>query len=741
MTWMSEKRPNPCRGLGMSTAGCGLAAVALFFLFAAVGVAGAASTTTQPAPAAAPPLSNTAFYQTKFTKAYCTSSSFPGYCVKALTIINNGPNTIYPVLQSSVHQQAAVGTHCSGAAAGDIWLQAAFGDTTNCYPQAFTYHVYINKGQGIASGKSATIDIPFWSQRVTTGGPPSDTDVYIDWWNSARLYLFDDGTAASDGYTLDQRYPLAYAGGSPQVICDAANPGVCSSADAYISCSANCQPGQNSIADVTPAQLNEWTWADVNKTQGLATLNVGYNVSNVDQVYLPVAIEPVELVNPLTTTIGYIGSVLDVPTFKTRLGIFVGLTTDTPPKPTKWPIYAINPAYTNAGIRVPGANVAFVRLASPNGELVFPAGGTCAAPGCNPQPSNGPNWSGAPLVDGMIAQWLDCVGGTGTCPQAGMYQNVDAAFRASWARYSSSCQSIPAWLSPASANSGPYKGNQFPNLYAYLQFVYGWVPFNVACPNVDLPTGLLPEQYIALQNNYERYNAQGPFFGQQLFNPYTQLIHGSPTPSNPNIDPAVPFGLESSAYAYSIDDATSFLSAEGQGLILAVGGKQGLPNPLPYIFPKPFNAATDVNITLGATNGSPTQPKWVKYSLCGKQNEAPSQVFAPNGPADGSQRVWVQTNDPLLFQTPCYVKFQDNANPPRVYQLVLLKPVAQWAPFTPSNPPPQYDTSVMSCPDPTVPNYKNVPGSQWCGYTQEVSQPGTPAFNLSVRSTLPASNN
>ncbi|MFY9657515.1 MAG: hypothetical protein WAK01_13195 [Methylocystis sp.] len=778
MTRTSEKSIIPRLGLSIVRAGFGLAAIGLIFLFSLVDVAAAGSTTTLPTPTPAPDLvlangKPNPFYQTNFASpGYCTEQNFPGYCVKQLVIYNNATVTIYPVLQASVHTVAA-----KNCAVGDSWLQAAFGDTSHCYAQTFTYHVYINENQGIPPGGFATVDIPFWSKRTPNtntpgqGGPWSDPDTYIDWWNSARVYIFDDQTALNDGYSKEMGFDIGYAPGTPQVACDTTKPGACATTKAVVSCvsgqlpnngpSTACLPGTNAIADITPFQLNEYTWADVNLDQGLSTFNVGYNVSNVDQVYMPIAIEPVELVNPATTTIGWAGSILDRVEFTRRLGVFVGLnSTVFPPAPTNWPIYVIETdnmghlLYPNSGIRVPGANVTFATLAYPTGNLTFPAGGTCVGqkgslPPCDPATTPGP-WTNAPLVDGMITQWKNCTTGQGSCPQSSIYIEQNNTFLNNYKLYVTTCPGLPpAWL----ANKGT-AANPAPNLYAFLQFVYGWVPFNVApCPNAG---GLLPKapsqilnDYIAVQNNFERYNAQGPFTGQQLFNPYAQLIHAPysaspptcPDTSNPAcFNPPQKFGLASSAYAYSIDDASSYLNTPGQGLIFAVSGATGLPNPNPYIFVQPFDAKADVGITLGAPSANGA--KWTAYSVCQGPSVVPTAQFAAD-----PLRIWVQTNDPLKFPSPCYVKFLDSKG--NVYQLVLQRHVANsssqnypacqdcWSPWPsspppPPPPPPGFNPMDMTCEASTVPGYNNVAPSKWCAQINENSQPSVPSFELST---------
>jgi hypothetical protein len=718
----------------MVRASFGLAAVAILFFLELVSFAGDASA-QQPAPSAPPdPATNPKFYLTMFTKPYCTPSDFPGYCVKALKIYNDTGKTIYPVIQGSLQQAGAV-----GCANGDFWLQAAFGDKSNCYGSTFTYHVYVNGTQGIPNGQYATVDLPFWSQRIMDASP--NPDKYIDWWRGGRLYVFDDQNAVEAGYHLDQRFPLMYAGGSPKVICDASNPGACTSTSAFVSCALanpdqpnSCVPGSNAIADATPQQLNEYTFGDANLKLGLIDFNVNYNVSNVDQVYLPVAIEPI-VYNPQTPTVGYLGSILGVVTYRKRLGLFTGAGYP-PTNPTNWPIYKVQldnmnkPLYPNAGIRVPGANVTFLNLASPAGsDLNFPTGGTCVAPGCNPGPSNGPTYTGATLVDGMISQWLACVQSqSASCPQYRLYLDVDAAFRVSYQKCYNSATNLPPYLQPAAGNSVYPNPPGYPNLYAYLQFVYGWVPFNAGCPQIDLPVGQLPREYITLQDNFQQIRGQGPFTGQQRFNPYAQLIHGSPNSTNSK-NPSVPFGLESVAYAYSIDDQSSFLNLGALGLIVDIGGSTDLPNKTPYIFPPPADPSTDIQINLGSTVPQ-NRPAWVAYKICGGPNDPPTQIFPANPPSpNGDQTFWVPTDDPTIFKTPCYVTVSDASS--HVYQIQVLKPVP-WPNYTPPQQPViKFDPTVMTCPKPanSIPGYITVPSDptnpnilgNWCGQINELS--------------------
>jgi hypothetical protein len=54
-----------------------------------------------------------------------------------------------------------------------------------------------------------------------------------------------------------------------------------------------------------------------------------------------------------------------------------------------------------------------------------------------------------------------------------------------------------------------------------------------------------------------------------IFNPYTALIHAP-------YSPVLGGGLDSSAYAFSIDDKLSFKHVVAEGIILAIAGTKGV---------------------------------------------------------------------------------------------------------------------------------------------------------------------
>jgi hypothetical protein len=615
-------------------------------------------------------------------------------CTKEIRIWNNTARKIYVVLQAVPQKTDARG--CTLAAGGgDVWLQAAFGDYKNCYRVDNDYYVYINPKTGIAPRSFASLSVPWWSKRKQNA-----PDLYVDWWRGARIIIFDDQTALDDSYSLlKNTTQVSFAAGSPIVSCGDRTGNACLPGELQI----YRVPEKALIATRTPFQLNEFTFADVKKVAPdgksggeFIDFNQNYNVSDVDQVYLPIAIEPVG-----NSAIGYLGTTSTVAAFRTTLRAFSG-----PNKNLNWPVYnnpvvSGTPTYPVAGIRVPSTATVLGYYAEP---YYFPDGKT-------PQiiPATPP-----PLVRTMMNQWTDCTKAKGDCPQADLYQEEDKVFADSYSYYYTNCKSvIPPWLQPVKGSNPPA-----PPLSAYLRFVYGWVPFNVGCAAPDLPTVDMPPagnrapiDYINLQYNYQNTTLTK----KQWFNPFTQLIHDSPDNG----------GLAASAYAFSIDDHASFLSNAGGGLIVAVGGANGLPNPDPYPPPTPpVYRYFDFSVDLGApAKGAPI---WAKYGVC----SATADVQFPPVPVGSGYSLGV---DPSVQTFPCTVTLTDSNN--QKYRLKVLKaavpPKPIWPLFTK---PSGFDPTVMSCPSAGG----VVPPAEWCDFINEVTLTSEkpPVYSLATRVPL-----
>ena len=616
---------------------------------------------------------------------------FPAKCIKEIRIWNNTPRKIYVVLQAG--KQLHVAHNCPE---GDIWLQAALGDRSKCYKVTQDYHVYVNPETGIPANTYVSIKVPFWSKRSA----PTH-DLYIDWWRGGRVVIFDDKTALEDTYLkLKGRPQVGFISGSPKPSCSGTVNNTCKAGELQI----YQVPPAAQIAQHTPFQLNEFTFADVTALQDggkLVSLNQNYNVSNVDQLYLPIAIEPLR--NP--ADVPYMGTIMSVAEFRNRLLSFTGDPND--PNNLKWPVHN-NPVtngnvhYPDAGIRVPSPLAIFNYYMNPS---TFPSG--------EPEmiPANPPD-----LIRNMMDQWRDCTTGAVTCPDEEVYRQINDVFVKNYAVYWDKCsKGAPDYLKQIS-------GTNKPKLTTFLRFVHGWVPFNTACAGVpELPTvdegSRITIDYIHLQYNYmTRARAR-------WFNPYTQLVHGLKKDD----------GLDANAYAFSIDDQASFQNNSGSGLIIAVGGAKGLVNGTQMPPPIPeYHRLWDFSVSLGAAAKNGAQ--WDHYGIC---SETADKKFPPTNAG------YVIGVDPSFQRispdSPCKITLTDTKN--RKYRLVVkqakVPPHPIWPAFKPGGPGGNFDKNVISCPQ--LDGF--VPPDQWCNHTNETakpaSAPGGPAYELGIRSPLP----
>ncbi|MEP6968512.1 MAG: hypothetical protein ABI906_10570, partial [Pseudomonadota bacterium] len=438
---------------------------------------------------------------------------------KVIHIYNNSPRKLYAVLETAMTPT-------------DEWLQAVFRTTKvkkDTFAHTELYRVYIDPENGIAPGASASIRVPFYSQLVSNPNPRRPNQ-YIDWWNGGRVYLYDEESAIISNHNKDQSHPVT-------------------ALTAGVSCAGQsvCEPltifsGTVGLPVNDPNQLTEYTFADVvtglGKPYQLDVTHVDYDISYVDQVYLPVAIEPVDNKN-----VGYIGTVQDLPGFRKVLRRFL---TDW----EGWPTYVGTPPYPRP--RIPGA------------YNVFIGGPDITEPGIT--------------IDQMRGLWRNCTQTGDGAPECLNIRAVNELFQKSYDNY-------------LTLNCNPHVALDEKRL---LQHVYGWVPFNENCenaasanplyhtPGADYPT--TAAKYIDLQ-----YLLTG------VFNPFVRLIH------NPDF-------LHMNAYAFSIDDAVGNMNELGNGLIVAVGGSDGLVNK------KAFDKHKVIHVNLGTPR--PGFPKWKSYGVC-----------------------------------------------------------------------------------------------------------------------------
>ena len=408
---------------------------------------------------------------------------------KTLTLFNNSSETIYPVIESPISN-------------ADRWMQALF-QSKAAFATTHVRRAYLNPNTGgMPPGSTATVTVPFYSTLSSHPDNGNINNQYVDWWNGIRVYLYDDAQALARVYRSDAEHPLKVY----------ANQLSCSSGSA---CSGNLAVFE---ADVglplnDPYQLTEYTFANlIGHPSGAATLDthyVDYDLSYVDQVYLPVALEPAG--NP---QVGYTGTIMDLSKFRGILSQFV--------TSYQWPIYTQTPLYPFP--RIPGTYNVLIG----NQSLT------------EPEASN--------LSQVLINNWNACLDTPSHANhKACLY--VNDLFQANYRHYQKICADSSALTT-----------------VHLLQNIYGWVPFNCADQNnslVDTPDLPAGETYTLAETAYHTLQYSGEF------NPYVQLIHSQSQ-------------LNMSAYAYSIDDAIGNMNQPGTGIVIAIGGGQGLPNQQPY---------------------------------------------------------------------------------------------------------------------------------------------------------------
>ena len=156
---------------------------------------------------------------------------------------------------------------------------------------------------------------------------------------------------------------------------------------------------------------------------------------------------------------------------------------------------------------------------------------------------------------------------------------------------------------------------------------------------------------------------------QKRFNPFVDLVHNQ---------------LKANGYAFSVDDAISFENHPGQGLIIAIGGATGLPNPLPVV--PPPNYTVDFSVSLGDSIAQ-HRPRWKSFGVCKEVADTDFPPLPPNPTVDNPQII-VDSAD-ISPTNPCTITVTDANN--RVYQFRVDKKVP-W----PTHNPPGVDPGVFT---------------------------------------------
>ncbi|MCE0724374.1 MULTISPECIES: hypothetical protein [Legionella] len=491
---------------------------------------------------------------------------------KTITIYNNSENTtIYPVLATSKNEV-------------NEWIQGCF-RTTEPYPTKYVYKLYVNEGTGIAPGSSVTITLPLYSELAK--------DRYITWWNGGRVVLADK----NDRLRNEKDESLATPAG---VTCQGQNA----------ECKLSTYSSDVQFPENIYAQLSEYTFGDsiIQPKQSVRILkpeNVGYNISYVDHVYMPVAIGPKN--NPY---IGYSGSAQSLTAFRDHLDSFLKTTLGQ-----GWPVYNLNE------LKLPGGYNIFAQrtgtLPPEDNVPVKPKDGfppvltvlSCIQGKCSEEQKKSLHYGES--VQRMQNLWGSCVNWDEDvskyvtqkidCPQD-LKEKLGALqqfFKQNHQQYLQMYADKKCHLTP-DVEPVPF------NYWEALKHIYGWVPFNEGCGagvNPLADTKIPGWNHAQIQSMYIhdlQYNYKTNITSELLFNPYVQLIHDKDY-------------LSMDAYGFSVDDAVGFMSELGDGLIFTVGGTKGLENE------QQFNYADGFSVAIGVPQSMVDQvnkPLLKKYGVC-----------------------------------------------------------------------------------------------------------------------------
>ncbi|KIQ31977.1 hypothetical protein RT97_12995 [Variovorax paradoxus] len=545
---------------------------------------------------------------------------------KTITVYNNSDRVIYPVLSTSEN-------------AKNEWIRGCFRVDDKLYPTTSVYKLYVNEGTGIPANSSVTVTLPLYSEL--------STENYITWWNGGRVVLADSNERLRQEEDKKLDTPAA-------VTCTGD----------HTNCALSVYSSKVQFPENIYAQLSEYTFGDAVIPVGQKPLlkpdNVGYNISYVDHVYLPIGIGPKN--NPY---IGYSGSVQSLPTFAGALGAFMGSDAGK-----GWPVYNLN------SLKLPGGYNIFAQregvVPAIDNVPVKPASGgvpvltvqKCIAGQCTEDEKKNLHYGDA--VQRMQNLWGSCVNWgaedlsayvteTISCP-ADLATKMDAVKQF----FAQNHQNYLALHTGNTCKTSTPEKPVFTYMEA-LKHIYGWVPFNEGCgagdnklADTSIPgwthATIQPMYIHDLQYNYKQAAVQGN--PKLNFNPYVSLIHES---------------LQMNAYGFSVDDAVGFMSELGDGLVFVVGGPHGLENSKQFSYLDGFALAIGVPSTLG--EGTPLIKK---YGVCALGQDAKDP-----GCAADKQDVTMPTNSRIagfrVGSVPSYpvkVRFTDTKDNLYTFQVI-----------------------------------------------------------------------
>ncbi len=512
----------------------------------------------------------------------------------------------------------------------DTWMQACFQLNNaqldaNPYPRATQYRMYINccaKGEnGIPPHGSATITLPLYSPLVRSINPKVSGQL-IDWWQGGGINFY----RVPAKNTLPPMVLRQHWAGDQNVNRKVTprNAPTCSG------CTLHFFKAPASIPNNDPQQLVEYTLGaqpinpDNLEPDQPARLwvpnNVDYDVSYVNYVYMPAAMEPFG--NPL---IGYIGSPVNINAFKTAIDNWSASSLGT-----DWPLYKDGAGKAVPG-KIPSALEIFLNTAAFDNTNVF-----------IPAPVNS-----QPIMN-MTKEWEECVQQDGSDKICPLIRSVSALLDANYDNYKDVWANDPEkWTKEWKCTGDPVEKTE----KLLLAHLYGWTPFLENCKNTGAnqlyktpgyndPT--MPVNYEIVKADFDQLqywvNVLKGDYGK--FDPYVALVHGPDYLDAPY------------TYAYSVDDAVGNMQTDGTGLIIAVGGLENLPNPdhaTPNVnFPFGYSSSYDGGIHFAQygrctpTPDTPTVSYFTSFAVPeGIENKPSSILNCTNSMQDSKGRVYV----------------------------------------------------------------------------------------------------
>jgi hypothetical protein len=514
-----------------------------------------------------------------------------GVPTKKIEIYNNTAYPIYPVLTGYIGQY-------------DLWLQAQFKNqvkdptkqafcnndlgVTSCGVQSGiprNYRAWINPNNGIQPNEFVSITVPFYTQSLdtTSANIGTESGQYIDWWNAQRVYFYVGKTAKTGAFNYNgvdnsdppnpvPPTPVTPLSGAPIPSCASDNTFNCE--QARVVYYKNLFP-TGSI----PFDYGEYTLAaaegpppgGLKKPGSPFTIDlnvVGFDVSAVDGIYLPIAIQALGNSTPVERE--YLGTTETFATFAAILGTFSGGSSECSTGGTSWPIYcgsyysvekptSAQPTPQDGDAPYPP----FPKVASEN--VVFAESYKDPAPA---PPVLSSDTNGTPMIGTTTQEFVDLwcwatSSDTSTCNQPPRCTTSSGAI---------TCKHIKTVYDFFVTDYQQTCGlSGLPDMPTMLRDVTGWAQF----PNCPAGSdGKVPplvktpgyDDAISVFCELEYNFLDTKISPEDYFNPYASLVHGT---------------IHSNAYAFSIDDKAAFKSVPvdpktGGGLIITIGGPKGL---------------------------------------------------------------------------------------------------------------------------------------------------------------------